>query len=217
MSTTFDTSQPSRIEDEIVSSVGAPNLVDLSAELSEGLLDTFIDQGPIKDIPVVGAIVKVIRAGRHISDYNFAKKLSDFFFKLNEIPEPKRRKFVEDMDAQPEFKRKVGAQLILMLERLDDFEKTELLAKAFSLYVNGTIHYEAYREYGLAIDRCFISDLQHLKSGGLNNFNVDRTIPVRLLAAGLVEMASIPQIRVPEAQNRYHCTTLGESFRNLLL
>jgi hypothetical protein len=52
--------------------------------------------------------------------------------------------------------------IVLILDKLDDLEKPEMVAKAFAAFVRSKIPYECFRRLSSAIDIGFIEDLKVL-------------------------------------------------------
>jgi len=75
-----------------------------------------------------------------------------------------RDKFRVKMEADPAFRRKVGENLILLLERHDHFDKSSLLGKVFAKYISGEIDYDFFLRIATSVDRLPINDLRRLPS-----------------------------------------------------
>lgn len=117
-----------------------------------------------KDIPILGHAVKLWRGSIEIYSYLFARKLLRFLAPLNKIPQKDRKNFLSSLDNDPKQRRRVGEHLLLLLERMDDLEKPEILSRAFCAYVTGSMNYDAFRQVGFAIDHCSLSDLFTLRN-----------------------------------------------------
>jgi hypothetical protein len=206
------------LENAVLESAINADLTDLTAELSEKFLGGFLNgDSPLKDVPVFGLPIKILRCRDHISNYFFSKKILSFLLHTKDISDEEKQKFNEEMEREPKYKAKVAEELLFKLERLDAIEKAPLLAKAFSLLVKDVLHFEGFQEITMAIDRSFLRDLAYLKNGNINNRLTDSTIAVRLSSCGLMEIQAVPGIPAPGAKNRYKLTELGESFRDLIL
>ncbi|MFH1777706.1 MAG: hypothetical protein ABH952_09155 [Candidatus Omnitrophota bacterium] len=114
--------------------------LNLAADDSELAMDQFIDNGILKDIPVFGTIIKLYRVGVGINGYLFTQKLLRFLKSLKDIPEQERINFIKQMDKDPKFKKKVSDHVFLLIDRMDDIEKTPLLARSFRAYGTHTLN-----------------------------------------------------------------------------
>lgn len=173
------------LSESIIAAVVHSDLSQVSVAIAEVGLDTFLDEGVLRDIPLVGTVVSIVRSGCAIRDKLFIRKLGMFLLSLSDIPQAKKEAFARKLDAAPEFRRKVGDNLILLLERLDDFEKPQLLADAFKAYVRGDISYADFRRLSSAIDIAFIDDLRALTAAEPTSDDLLH----RLIRTGLAETA----------------------------
>jgi hypothetical protein len=144
-------------------SIRSNSLIKISSDLFEVGLDTFLEDGILKDIPIIGTIVGLTKAGIGIRDKLFAKKILKFLFEIKDIPFEERKDFIEKINSDPSYATKVGESILLIIDKLDDFKKAELIGKLFVYSVNGTIDYETFLRLSIIIERCFISDLSKLK------------------------------------------------------
>ena len=159
-----------KLPEQIVDSIISPELGSIASELSEVGLDQLLDEGFIKDLPVVGLIVKIFKAGLDIRDRIFVAKVAKFLFKLAETPEKHRSSFEEKVRNDPNLKKKVGQTLVLLLERLDDLEKPDMVGICFRYYLSSKISFIQFRRLSSAIDLAFIDDLKELV-----DFKVERS------------------------------------------
>ncbi|MBB1315919.1 hypothetical protein, partial [Aliivibrio sp. SR45-2] len=66
------------------------NLINLSTDTLETVIDQLIDNELVKSIPVVNTAVNVMAIGRSIRDVLLAKKLKVFFDALDEVSDEER-------------------------------------------------------------------------------------------------------------------------------
>ncbi len=95
-----------------------------------------------------------------------------------------RRKFVTKMNNSKKQKQKVGENLLLILEKLDNMEKPRILGNAFKAYIEEKIDDIDFVKISSIINRINIDDLyalkdvknqeiaQNLATNGLMTFNV---------------------------------------------
>jgi len=151
------------LDKSLIDSLGDSQIIDSAADAAEQALDSLLSDGIIKDIPILGHAAKLWRGGIQLRSYLFARKLLRFLAPLNEIPQETRENFLKDLESDPKQRRRVGEHLLLLLERMDDLEKPEILSKAFCAYVAGSINYDTFRQVGFAIDHSSLSDLLTLR------------------------------------------------------
>ena len=108
------------------------------------------------------------------------------------------------------FKEKVGEQILLILERLDDMGKPYLVANTFHAYIEGTIDYELFLRLASTIDRSFFPDLMAFKSSTDYNRLPSHT-KLNLTSSGVLDLSAMPSIRMTANNNKYEVTDLGKT------
>ena len=188
-----------------------------AADLGDHVLKSFLDDSPLKDIPVLGAILKIIQGGNRLGSLLLARKIAGFMKPLTDIPEEKRAVFGSRMQKDVGFRKKVGEHLLILIDRLDDYGKPELLAHAFQAFMNEEIDFNRFRELGAAIDRCLLDDLNHL-SVSPNQNNWPPAVATRLSGCGLLELDSVQTIRAEgQTWNIYLLTEFGQCMIDVVL
>ena len=135
-------------------------VAEITAELS---VDGIIDDGLFRDIPVISTIVSFAKVGISVKSYFFSKKLIRFLASISEVSREDRKKMIERLEADKSFRHKVGENIILLLDRLDDLEKPELVAKAFKAYSYGFIDAEQLQRINYAIERLLMVDIGNIR------------------------------------------------------
>ena len=148
----------------LIKSVTQSGAGEIARDVSEMALDSILDEGLLKDVPVFGLLAKFYAVAGTVRDHIFLKKVASFLFGTSLAPQGVKDKFRETLDADPGFCRKVGENLILLLERHDHFDKSLLLGRVFSEYLNNRINYEHFLRIASSIDRVPITDLNQLSS-----------------------------------------------------
>jgi hypothetical protein len=203
----------------------APSLVDsftdfdpaqITPDLLEIALDQVLDEGIIKDIPIVRSIVGLYKATVSIRDRALVKKLVNFLSPLRSVPQEARQQFRERMNADEEFKCKVGEKLLLIIERLDDMGKPSLIALAFQAYMEEHIDFGMFQRLACAIDKSFYPDLMSLKSSGAPN-RLSPQAKLELFNSGVIELESTPSINLSSRNNKYQITELGRALLKYVL
>ncbi|MFB9274902.1 hypothetical protein ACFFT4_07960 [Cohnella cellulosilytica] len=108
------------------------------------LIDMSIDDGLLKDIPIIGNLFSVINISQKIKDWFFYKKIHKFLFSLASIENEKRTKFIEQIGNSND-KKRIGEELIIMIERLDHIEKSLYLGILFKAYILEEINYYKFK------------------------------------------------------------------------
>lgn len=206
------------LPERIVDSVYSPKLSDLGKEFAEMGLDQLLDEGFLKDLPLIGSIVKVFKGVLDIRDRIFIAKIARFLYRLSKIPQENRDRFKNKISQEPKLKQRVGETLILIFDRLDDLEKPDFIAKCFSSYLGGKISFAQFRRLASAVDMAFVDDLKALvvrkaEKGEYSDdhlANLSRTGLVDFKAGGIEgtweEIGTI----------KYTVSSLGQLFINII-
>lgn len=204
------------LEGSLLSVIGSSGGKDLLLEAAEFSIDAVLDEGTIKDIPVVGTVAKLYGAAVGVQGYVFAKKVRKFLVELSSIPKPERDKFTERLERDPKQKERTAEVLVTLLDKLDDLQKASLLARAFSYYVREEYDFSTFQRLGTAVDRCLIADLPFLEKLD-RPFGLEGYIGDMLVSAGVATIHTIPTVKGPGAKTTYVLSDLGELFLQVVI
>lgn len=150
-----------KIPDEINTFSETIKNSDLSSIVQSGMeigVDSIINDGILKDIPIVGTLVNLIKSAYSINTYLFLKKIIAFLNGIADIGEAERNKMISEIDESDKYKIKVGEKLLFILDKCDDIEKASLISKAFSSFIKKEIDYSEYIKIAHIINNIFIED-----------------------------------------------------------
>lgn len=134
----------------------------IAPDLAELPLDSLLPPGLLRDIPVLRSLDALWRTSRTVRDHIFARKLLQFLRTLADVPPERRRAMIERLEADEQFGKRVGEQVIVLLDHLDSIEKATLIGRAFKAYCDGHISAETLHRVNFAIDRIMLVDLARL-------------------------------------------------------
>jgi hypothetical protein len=140
-------------EQSLIQTIANSELGDLGVDLTETLIDQLLEEGFLRDLPIVGTVVQLAKVSIDIANYLFLKKTLLFLYSLKTVPEQQRRDFAQKLDSSEKLRKQVGENLLLALHRLDDMQKPALLGRVFGAYINGQVSLEDYQKLATAIDR----------------------------------------------------------------
>jgi len=150
------------ISDNLAMTVAVTGCLELPAEILEFSIDQVLDEGLLKDIPVVGWIAKGVSIGHSISDRILYHKILRFLIALEKIGEGDRETFRTKVRDDSDFRRKVGEHLIVLLDKIDAFDKASLFALCFDHFLTSDIDHEYFADLSHVIERTPLSDLKAL-------------------------------------------------------
>lgn len=121
-------------EKKMLVSIGSSHAKSLIEKLGEVAVDQVISEAAVRDIPIIGTALSLIKAGNDIKAYLFAKKILGFLTSVDSVSQEDREKFVSDLESSdPDTLKKIGQDILFAIEDVDSVEKSEMLGR---LYVN---------------------------------------------------------------------------------
>jgi len=150
------------INSTLDSSLVSDELINITTELTEVSIDSLLQDGILKDIPIIGTLIGLTRIGVSVRDKLFLKKVLLFLYQLKDIPGEKRQSFIEKINSENKFKTKVGESIMLLVDKINDYSKADYLGKLFGATIEGKIDYATFLKLANVIDKCYIPDLDNL-------------------------------------------------------
>lgn len=149
------------------------NSEELVGDYTELGIDSFINDGVLKDIPIVKTIVSVLKIGKNVHDRNLLKQSLNFIKEFNNgnIDEEKLQNYKIEIEKNTKKCEKELERVLLLLNNFIDVQKSIILAKLFRAYINEQINWNEFCEFSEIINRLFIQDIQILK--GIKDKNID--------------------------------------------
>ena len=152
------------------------NSVELGGEVGELTVDQFIDNEFLKEIPFFSIFYKTVKAVHGLREGLFAMKVYKFIKDLDGIKRENRNRFVVNILANHKEKIKVGTTLMMILDKLDELNKTQLLANIFVAYVRSEITVTEFCHMCSIVQWAFIDHLlQFGKMEKYSDLDVDTT------------------------------------------
>jgi hypothetical protein len=146
----------------IYDSIVSKGIGDITSDLMEAGIDQLLDNGFLKDIPIIGIGFKLLGLGKNISDSVYAKKILKFLFELKDIPQEKREEFVSGLGDEKQSKR-AGENVMVILNKLDDINKASIVGKLLKATILNRINYSDFIRLSHIVDKVFLYDLIELK------------------------------------------------------
>ena len=136
-------------------------------------IDSFINDGILKDIPIVNTIVAVFKAGKNVRDRNLLRQILTFIKEFNSgnISKDKLVAYKSMIENNPKKCEEELGRILILLNNYIDTEKSIMLARLYRAYINKIINWNEFCEFSEIINRLFIQDIQILK--GIKDKNID--------------------------------------------
>lgn len=103
----------------------------LVGDIGEVVLDTTLNDGILKDIPVISTIVGTGKLVANVRDYLFVNKLISFLYPIKDTSASDRIKAIEQWENDSKYKVRVGETLLGMIDRCDSRLKADWLSRLF--------------------------------------------------------------------------------------
>lgn len=173
----------------VVNVLKSDSVVSVGKEYLEIGIDTLMESGALKDIPLVNTVVGIVGAAGSVRDQLLANKLLRFVSHLSEIPQEERIAMVEKLNDDDKFSGRAGAALIEILDRMESEKKPELAAKFFAAYARNEISFEELRRILVALERLPSFDIVKLeefsKAEIEESLKMDESLLLAFVNAGL--------------------------------
>lgn len=179
------------LQDNIQNSFNATlvdsNLIELGSDMSEVFIDSLMEDGILKDVFIVGTIVKCAKLGANIKDRLFLKKILSFLTQLKDVSPEQRKLIIEKIDSSKEYRVKVGEKLLYIIDSCEDYESSELVGVLFKSFVKEKITYKEFQKASSVIQRLNINDFRwFIKERKNHYFSLDDVGD--LISSGLFEL-----------------------------
>lgn len=173
----------------VVKALKSDSVISVEKEFLELGIDTLLESGVIKDIPLVNTVVGIFGAVGSVRDHLFANKLIRFMSQLSEVPQKKRIEMIDKLNEDSKFSGKVGAVLIEILDRMESERKPELSAKCFAAFAKNEISFEELRHILFALEKVPSFEIEKLerfsKSTIGESLQMDESVLLSFVNAGL--------------------------------
>ena len=204
-----------KIETSLVETIETTDINSINKDLAEVVIDSVLDDGLLKDIPIVNIIVGLGNFGSKIHKGIFIKKVLTFLSNLESTTIEERQNFIQKIESCETYNNKVGEALIMILEKCSDLEKPKIIGKLFKASIKEEIDYQTFLRLCSLIERVHIPDLIHLKSIH-NGQNINSVIKDELFRAGFLNRTEFGQVKV-DGSNEYYINNYGKKFVELIL
>lgn len=162
--------QNNNIENSFTETLNNSDLHNVSAGLAETLVDSILNDGVLKELPIVSSIVGLGKTAISIKNGLFLKKIIHFLTEINHIPLSVRKAMIDYIDSREDQKIKVGEKLIFILDKCEDYIDTKYIAQFFCAFLEKKITYEEFLKGSRIIQNIFIGDLEYFLDSDITEF-----------------------------------------------
>lgn len=137
---------------------------DLVQDFAELSIDSFLDNGIIKEIPIVKSIVGLTKSALAIREIFLAKKLLTFFkqFHNGKVNKEKIDNFLAKFRDDSSYRNSVVEQIMVLNDRFISVEKSKVLANLLQAHVNGKFEWTDFSELSECLDALHVRSFKIL-------------------------------------------------------
>lgn len=161
------------------------------SDLAEIGLDAIMDDGVLKEVPILSTAVALYKIGNSIKERHNIKKLIAFINEINNeiADEQKRQEYQQRFQNNENFRNRELEYLLVLIDRYISYDKPRMLAKLYMAYLDEKIIWGEFLMYAEVVDRFLLIDVNTLTQDS-ELFIVRRNIGgesiLRLVALGLM-------------------------------
>ena len=129
---------------------------ELAKEFGEVGIDSILEEGLLKDIPIIGSVAGILRAVSTTRDYLYYRKVRAFL-------EAAKKELVQASHIPIEGDgnlNKAGEACLLILDRISDISKSALVGRLFAALVLQKIAYKTFHRLAEAVGDAYLEDLK---------------------------------------------------------
>lgn len=143
------------------STIASEELIKLSGDVSEALVDSIVGDGLLKEIPIIGTVISLFKVGASFRERHYIKKIYKFLFQLKDTSQKERENFSEKITKDQKSSNEFFEKILYLIDRLDDTEKAEIVGKLFSSLIKGNLKTEDFLRLTSIIDKTYIGDIKY--------------------------------------------------------
>lgn len=219
---------PSMIEtlfNPVFSNMGS-SLIDI-AEIG---LDNVLEEGFLRDIPVLGTIAALCKTGLNIQERHLIRQTALFIQSFNQqsLTDEALQTYRKELEKNSQKAEREIGRVILLLDRMLEEQQAKSLGKLYKGFISGLLMWDEFVELSEANARMFVSDYAELKSIINSPIKQDDDISDQVLykinrleSLGLVmenrTRLNGTTLHYAKSDNRFEPTPIGKKFFDLAI
>lgn len=174
----------------IVAAIKDSNFHAIAKDSFEVVIDSFLKDGLLKDIPFMGGVSGFFNMHRSVQDQLFLKKIVTFLIHSEATTAEERIKVIQEIDDSKEHRIKVGEKLMYIINKFDDHIKAGIFGYLYKEFTLRKLKYDDLLRCALVLDKCLIRELDFfLKSEPNTKYGIEHHS--ELLEWGLLSLAAL--------------------------
>lgn len=151
----------SDIIDDFKSSIFSSEATNLAKDYAEIALDSVLEDGLFKDIPILGSILTLFKIGQSIKEKHLIEKIATFLSCLEDITKEEKDAFLRRL-ADEDKNEELFKKLLLIIDRIDETLKAEIIGNLFRMYIMDVFDKQIFLRCCSIVERAFVPDLIEL-------------------------------------------------------
>ena len=147
----------------LVDSISSREVIELAATLPDAALSYLTNDTVLASIPIFGTLYALTKGGFSLADHLSLRRIAYFLAGCKKKDEYERTKLEQQLAIDHKLRAKVGEELLLILESLDNYEKATVLGKIFRARLREDIDENTFFKLATAIKNASIADLRALE------------------------------------------------------
>ena len=174
------------LAESIEDAIRDPSLQDTTSALAEIVIDGILEEGVLRDIPILGTAFGIARTVASVRDRLFLNKLRSLLFEIHEVPVSERQKVIQDLNSSAEETLRVGEKLLYIVDRCEDHEAAAMVGRLFRAYLEERLPYWEFLTYARIVDTLPQEEIIDFVNSDWDTIDAGNASP--LLACGLVSL-----------------------------
>lgn len=200
-------------DNDMVRSIMSQETQEVFADGADAALDALTDSGALEEIPVFGALLKLVRASQGIREQFLFNKLAHFLEEASKLSEADKFRFAEKLE-DPEEADRFGASLLILIEKAEDLSEPRIYGRLLIACARGHFEVTDLTRLCKMVNRALIEDFIYLKNMhyGIRHF-ANRDIEQSLYTAGFLRLKGLDAGTIDDIGSDkvdYDLTTYGK-------
>lgn len=195
---------------------------DSIGDITELGIDSLLDDGVFKDLPIVSMLVGVKNTYQNIHGRNLLKQTLTFIKQFNSgsINQEKLNKYRDMLNADSKKAEKELGRVLIILNSTIDMEKSQMLANLYKSYINEKINWNQFCEFAEIIKMLFLNDFniidliykhQITDTSGIEIYPIDRLTSLGIVNT-VMKTIMISSNTSSRSDKYVNLTTIGQKF-----
>ena len=165
------------------------NMFDTVGDLAEVGLDAVMDDGVLKEIPLLSTVAGIYKIGHTIKERHTIKQLALFVTELNKgcVDKNKTNRILEKLNGNQQQSKQEIEYILVVLDSYLEYEKPKMLAKLYMAYLEQRIDWTQFSMYAALLKTLLLQDIKLLAS---HNFKESPLVCMQMESAGWLRLLS---------------------------